>query len=79
MVEKVVRVEWVDSHSKHGWHYSSEEELHLFRCTTIGILDKEDKDSIRVILSVYNDDHDYAHTNMTIPKCSIKSIKRIKI
>jgi hypothetical protein len=77
MQEKVnvVKVDWVDSDGFDGWHHP-EEEFEVSKCVTVGILAKESKDAIRIDQSQSKSKVD---NTITIPRCAIKKIKRIKL
>ena len=69
---KPVRVDWVDSMGHSGWRDYEPAEM---SCVSVGMLYKENKDSIVIALnkSAYNHG-DY----MEIPKVAIKSITKLK-
>ncbi len=73
---KVVKVEWVDSHSSEGWCYLTDEVRDIFPCTSVGFLLKDSKDCIKLSPTM-SDNPDYCHTILTIPRCAIKSIKKV--
>jgi hypothetical protein len=74
---KHFKVEWVDSHSTHGWGYLSEDTQTVFPCTSVGYLVSEDKECMKLVMTI-SDNIDYVHTILTIPKCSIKKVRELK-
>ena len=73
---KIVRVEWRDSNTLHGWQYG-EQETELAKCETIGFLIKEDDDKLVVAQTVSSYGAQMGIT--VIAKGCIKSIKEMRI
>jgi hypothetical protein len=72
-----VRIDWVDSSGVNEWHSPSTEDK-VAVCVTVGIIKSENKEQITVKQS-----HDFTlehiDNTITIPKCSVKAIKRFKV
>ncbi len=78
MKEKVdvVKIEWVDSDCFEGWH-KPEEIINITTCLSVGIIENETKELIRIKQSESSNGN--SSDSLTIPKCSIKKIIRIKL
>lgn len=72
------RVDWVDSNGFGHWHPREDEKNEPSHCVSVGMIEKEDKVAITLILSL-DAALDRVDSSITIPKCSVKSLKRFKI
>lgn len=74
----LVMVKWVDSAFAHGWTLKETARKHTVSAiVSVGILLHEDREKITIMQSV--SDKDDAGDGITIPKCSIKKIWRLKV
>jgi len=72
-----IMVEWVDSSYSNGWHNIEDLDNYVpTKVVSFGLLAKDAKDFIIILLN-------YGKTqfsnSMTIPKCSIKQMWRLKV
>ncbi len=74
---KLVLVEWVDSASCSGWHRLNSEIDCISECIAVGLLCHEDEKQV-VITYSRSDTGNIAET-LTIPKCSIKRMRQLKV
>jgi len=75
---KLVLVEWVDSAFAQGWMDKSVAKTHkASNCTSIGILVHQDNDKITIVQSI--SDKDSVGDGITIPRVSIKRIRKLRI
>lgn len=83
LLNKLIYVEWVDSHSARGWALESEcraEEDEPMRCQSAGWLIFVGKEIIRIaghVAGVGTDDFQH-HSPMSIPKVAITKVVRLK-
>ncbi|MBA7685643.1 hypothetical protein ES703_94068 [subsurface metagenome] len=75
---QLVMIEWVDSAvSSDGWTSRDDySHAHIVKCVHIGVLLKEDKDTI-TLCSGLNRSCKIQET--TIPKCCIKRMRQLKV
>ncbi len=75
---KIVRVEWVDSAFAQGWMDIEQAKNHtISHCTSVGILVHQDDEKITIMQSL--SDKQDAGDGITIPKCSIKRMRMLKV
>lgn len=75
---RIVLVEWVDSAFAQGWmNKQLAKEHEISRIVSVGILLCENQERITVMQSISNKDD--AGDGITIPKCSIKQMRRLKV
>ena len=75
---RICLIEWVDSSFAQGWMSMEYAKKHdVARVASVGILVYEDKDKITIMQDVSNKED--MGDGITIPKCSIKRIRRLKI
>ena len=72
----IVIVEWVDSVRASDWTYAEDVDEKPMNCISIGFLMKETDDSITIAQN-YGLKPEQVCNIMTIPKCSIKGIRKI--
>ena len=74
----LVHVTWVDSYTTMGWRDAQESGREAGNYETIGWLSNETDTSITVAGS---QKFDFGHYNcqMTIPKCAVKKVRRVKL
>jgi len=72
---KVLKISWVDSTFHDGWQQKEIVDCSLSTCETVGILIKEDKDSITIAQS---ESENSWGDRITIPKCCIKKVRELK-
>lgn len=77
MKESCARIEWIDSVGNGGWHGCKEEDNEPVTCLSIGVVHSESKKAITIWQS--RSSLGSLDNSITIPKCSIKSIKRFKV
>ena len=74
---KIVLVEWVDANAHSGWYHKEHiHEEHASNCATIGVLLKDNDKDIIVALNISG--ASYGDT-MSIPKCSIKRLRTLRV
>lgn len=82
MKKKIYLIKWIDSQSDDGWtFYRERKSIHPMIMKTIGFLIYESKRLIRIALSVgqnSNKTNKQFNGTITIPRCSILRIKRIR-
>ena len=74
---KIVLVEWIDSSTEYGWLKVESFDTSVVKCQSVGFLIKETDDAIVVTLS--RSDSGRCADAITIPKCSIKRIRYLKV
>ena len=76
---KHVKVEWIDSCSGlQGWTFTNQQpKVKPIMITTLGVICKKTKKSIRVAQS-HSNPMDQIHNYIDIPLAVVKSIRRIK-
>jgi len=74
---KILLIEWVDSTFHGGWIGKDELKMVPLKCYSAGVVIDENPDAITLALSG-GEGEQYADT-MTIPKCSIKRIRELKV
>ena len=75
---RMILVEWVDSSFAQGWMSKEHARHHSFsKIASAGILLHEDSEKITIMQSV--SDKDDAGDGITIPKCSIKRMRQLKV
>ncbi len=75
---KLVLIEWVDSAFAQGWMSKRAAKSHRFsKITSIGILLNDDSEKVTIMQSV--SDKDDAGDGLTIPKCCIKRMRKLKL
>jgi len=78
----LVHVWWVDSTVINGWRHMAdiEKEPVSTQCQTVGWLVKETKEELQVAGSVgdLNDPHMQVTCRMTIPRCAVAKMKRLR-
>ena len=72
---KLALVEWLDSYSCFGWHQPTHEKP--AKCITVGILREQDAESITISQS--RSDSGNVCDEITIPRCSIKRLRNLKV
>lgn len=79
---KVISVDWIDSSSNGGWMPMKDRAYPLnLKCSTIGYLIHEDRESVRVSSSIAFDNDEAAdsfNAAITIPRVAITRIRRLK-
>ncbi len=76
---RIVMVEWVDSAFAQGW--MSREVITHHRVSgivSVGILVNENKEQITIVQGASMDKDQYGD-GITIPKCSIKRVRSLKV
>ena len=73
---KMVLIEWLDSSSYSSWHKLGNDDS-ITRCVSVGVLCKEDTDSVTVFLS--KNDYGSIADTMSIPKVSIKRMRYLRV
>lgn len=73
-----VNVEWIDSASNNSWTLFEDVTDEPIVCESCGWLIKETKEYVTLALTIGEEPLQVSNY-MTIPKCSIKSIKKVEI
>ena len=73
----IVIIEWVDSVRASDWTYVEDVDEKPMDCISVGFLLKETEDSVTIAQN-YGLKPEQVCNIMTIPKCSIKNIRKIK-
>jgi hypothetical protein len=84
---QIVLVKWIDSMSDDGrWHWNKDFNIKKLEEQqiqySVGIITKENKKNLTLAGSwgyVFSDGYQNQIINITIPKCSIKNIKKINV
>ena len=82
---KLIYVEWLDSHTVHGWNSLKElvESQKIDPCKTIGWLVKKTDESILVVSSLSSDENPDVKTcaegNMVIPLSAIVKVRLLSV
>ena len=74
---RMVLVEWVDSSSVTGWHTPSPSYNIQANCISVGVLLYDNEDRISIAQSK-SDSGNWAEV-ISIPKCSIKRVRTLKV
>jgi hypothetical protein len=74
---RIVLIEWEDSCSYGGWHLLSDETDNISCCITIGLLCKENDDSITIAPS-RSENIRYSEA-ITIPRSCVTRIRYLKV
>ncbi len=72
---KAVLIEWVDSCSTYGWH-SKGTVFGISHCISVGVVISENKTEISLAPNISESSNGDI---ISIPKCSIKRIRRLKV
>lgn len=74
--KEIVIIEWVDSVRASDWTYVEDVDEKPMDCISVGFLVEETNDSVTIAQN-YGIKPEQVCNTMTIPKCSIKSIRKI--
>ena len=72
---KIALVEWEDARFDNGW-ICDNSPLHLIRCTTCGVIVREDAKEMEVCLHI---NEEMKAGRMAIPKSAIRRMRYLKI
>lgn len=76
---RMVLIKWVDSAFAQGWMSRDAVKSHqLSKCVSVGILVAENDEQITIMQSL-SVDKDQMGDGLTIPKCSIKRIRKLRV
>lgn len=82
MKKKIYLIKWIDSQSDDGWtFYKNRKDIYPMIMNTTGYLIHKEKKLIRMALSLgqdSNNENKQFNGTITIPRCSILKMKRIK-
>jgi len=79
MKRRLVIVEWIDSTRNIGWHaHEHARENRDMRCSSVGFLVDDDRDHVTVASHIAWPRGEVCDT-MTIPRCSIRRIRRLGV
>lgn len=75
-----VLVEWVDSFRGVNWEPLDDSTIIPPTHFSVGWIEKQDKDYVKILphVSVYPSGHKNGFGDMTIPRCAIKKITKLK-
>lgn len=77
MKNKIVKIEWVDSARSFDWSLLEEIDNKPVNCISVGFLIENTKEHITIAQN-YGLKPEQVCNLITIPKCSVKSIKKLK-
>ncbi len=76
---KLVLIQWVDSAFAQGWMSRESIDAHkLSKCISVGLLVAESDEQVTIMQSASVDKEQYGD-GITIPKCSIKRMRQLKV
>lgn len=74
---RLVFIQWVDSSSVHGWSFDDPNVANLV-VHSVGWIIAETSKSVVICSHITDEENPQRNSAMTIPRCSILSIKKIK-
>lgn len=77
-MNRLVLIEWFDSHYVPGWHTNAPEEKPLL-CRSVGWIIHDGEEAKVIAPHVTDEDPPQRNGEMTIPVCSIKSIRELLV
>ena len=77
MKNKIVKIEWVDSARSFDWSLLEEIDNKPVNCISVGFLIENTKEHITIAQN-YGFKPEQVCNLITIPKCSVKNIKKLK-